>query len=66
LRLRRRLLLLRLGLHEKVLIAKEDREYQEQEAHRGAHIASTTAAASSLVLQIGIVNFGQRLFPIVC
>ncbi len=58
-------LIFRLGLGEEVLIAEEGGEYKEHEGHGGAHI-TTTAAAGTLRLQIGIVNFGQRKLPIVC
>ncbi len=57
-------LLVRLGLGEEVLVAEEDGQHQEHEGHGGAHIAATTAAGP-LRLQIGILNFGQRILPIV-
>ena len=58
-------LILRLGLGEEVLVAKESGEDNEHHCHGGAHIATTTAAAGPLRLQIWIVNFGQRKLPIV-
>jgi hypothetical protein len=59
-------LLILLGLGEEVLITKENGQDQQHEGHGGAHIAATTAApARPLRLQIGIVNFGQRILPIV-
>jgi hypothetical protein len=56
-------LLVRLGLHEKELVAEEDGHGKEHEGHGGAHIAPTTTAGP-LRLKIGILNFGQRILPI--
>jgi hypothetical protein len=61
--LRRLLLLVRLGLHEKELVAKDGGHGKEHEGHGGAHIAPTTATGPPR-LKIGILYFGQRILPI--
>jgi hypothetical protein len=59
----RRRLLIRLGLHEKVLVTEDNGHGKKHEGHGGAHIASTTTAGP-LRLKIGILYFGQRILPI--
>ena len=54
----------RLGLEE-VLVAEEHHEHQQREGHHGAHIAAAATAAGALRLKIRILNFGQRILPVV-
>jgi hypothetical protein len=44
------------------LIAEDGGEHQQHEKHGAAHIAAATTATGTLRLEIGILNFGQRLF----
>ena len=53
--------LLGFWLGKEVLVAENGGKNQQHEGHRGAEIAATTAAAGTLRLQIGILNFGQRM-----
>jgi hypothetical protein len=52
-----------LGLDEELIAEKGD-EGDKGKEQCAAHIAAATAGTAALRLQIGILNFGQRILPV--